>query len=74
MFAKTDIFFRKNAYGGIIIMDGNTKRAFIWSRATPGIRTLIEKAATVKGLTLSEYIRTLVTSDLAKREYLGETI
>lgn len=39
----------------------------IWSRVDQDVKDLAEKLADAQGLTLSEYIRNLITQDLDKR-------
>jgi len=42
-------------------------KIMIWSRVDQDVKDLAEKLADAQGLTLSEYIRNLITQDLDKR-------
>ena len=52
----------------------NKKSSAVWSRVEPQIRELAEKLAKAQGLTLSEYIRTLIISDLDRRSVFSSKL
>jgi len=42
-------------------------KTLIWAYVDEGVRRLVEKLAKAKGVTISEYVRSLVLADLDKR-------
>lgn len=44
-----------------------SKRVLIWATVEPSIRDLVERLTGSKGVTISEYVRELVLSDLVQR-------
>jgi len=42
-------------------------KTLIWAHVDEGVRRLVEKLAKAKGVTISEYVRSLVLADLDKR-------
>jgi len=41
----------------------------LWTRVDGNIRDLVEKLAETKGITISEYVRSLVLEDLDRRSF-----
>jgi len=47
----------------------SNRKVTIWGKIDPEIKELVEKIANAQGITISEYIRILITKDLDKRTF-----
>ena len=47
-----------------------TEKTLIWAYVSRDIAALAEKVAAIKGVSVSEYVRTLILEDLDKRSLL----
>jgi len=45
----------------------SSKRVLVWATVEPDIKRLVEKLANSKGISLSEYVRQLILTDLDSR-------
>jgi len=46
----------------------------VWSRVDQDIKDLAEKVSEAQGVTLSEYIRMLITNDLDRRTFFTDKV
>ena len=46
----------------------------IWSRVDQDVKTLAERVAEAQGITISEYIRMLITNDLDRRTFFTDKV
>lgn len=49
-------------------------KVMVWSRVDPEVKELAEKVSDAQGLTISEYIRMLITNDLDKRTFFTDQV
>lgn len=47
----------------------NERKITIWGKVDPDVKELVDKISDAQGLTVSEYIRNLITQDLDKRTF-----
>lgn len=52
----------------------NKRKVTIWGKVDPEIKTLIDKIADAQGITISEYVRMLITADLDKRTFFTDKV
>lgn len=46
----------------------------IWGKVDPEIKELVDKIAKAQGITVSEYVRMLITADLDKRTFFTSKV
>ena len=49
------------------ICEDKMGKTMLWARVDVGIRDMVKKLAAIKGISMSEYVRSLVIEDLDKR-------
>jgi len=45
-----------------------SQKTILWARVDVDVRNLVERLAKAKGISLSEYVRSLILEDLDRRE------
>lgn len=50
------------------------RKVTIWGKVDPEIKILMDKIAAAQGITISEYVRMLVTADLDKRTFFTDKV
>lgn len=52
----------------------SNRKITIWGKVDPEIKTLVDKIAEAQGITISEYVRMLITADLDKRTFFTDKV
>ena len=50
------------------------RKVTIWGKVDPEIKELVDKIASAQGITISEYIRMLITNDLDRRTFFTDKV
>jgi len=50
------------------------RKITIWGKIDPEIKELVDKIAEAQGITISEYVRMLITADLDKRTFFTSKV
>ena len=50
------------------------RKITIWGKIDPEIKALVDKIAEAQGITISEYVRMLITNDLDKRTFFTDKV
>lgn len=50
------------------------RKITIWGKVDPEIKALVDKIAEAQGITISEYVRMLITNDLDKRTFFTDKV
>ena len=52
----------------------SNRKITIWGKVDPEIKALVDKIAEAQGITISEYVRMLITADLDKRTFFTDKV
>ena len=50
------------------------RKITIWGKVDPEIKELVDKIAEAQGITISEYVRMLITADLDRRTFFTDKV
>jgi len=52
----------------------SNRKITIWGKVDPEIKALVDRIAEAQGITISEYVRMLITADLDKRTFFTDKV